>query len=104
MDEKKIEPTDMMVDAAANALSVDGNGHPLRVHADGVQYTYRILARSALLAALNAPDAAWLFEDDDAIRAEREQGWDDAAEYMESAYCFDAKDFRAANPYRPTAS
>lgn len=65
MTEKKIEPTDAMVDEAANMLSLYATGTSLRYQADGDARPYRNTARSALHAALNHPDARKLFADED---------------------------------------
>lgn len=67
MDEK-IEPTDAMVDWAANILCLDATHTSLRFHAEMAEHTYRNKARAvmrtALLLALNHPDAAGLFAAD----------------------------------------
>ena len=64
-ENKKIEPTDAMVDEAANALSIDGNGTSLHYRPDGVKRVYLKIARIALNVALNHPDAAGLFVNED---------------------------------------
>lgn len=65
MSNKKIEPTDAMVDEAANALSIDDYGTGLDRRTDSVQCAYLKLARITLRTALNHPDAAGLFADED---------------------------------------
>ena len=68
MSKKKIEPTDAMVDWAANILCLDATHTSLRFHAGLAQQAYRKKARAvmrtALSLALNHPDAAGLFECD----------------------------------------
>ena len=58
---KKIEPTEAMVDEAANILSLNATGTSLRFHDDPVKLAYRYRVIPALRAALNHPDAAGLF-------------------------------------------
>ena len=65
MDEK-IEPTDAMVDEAANALALGTTGRALHLQSDPVKRTYRNRALPALRAGLNHPDARGLFADEDA--------------------------------------
>ena len=110
---KKIEPTQAMVDWAANILCLDATHTSLRFHAGLAQQAYRNRARAvmrtALCLALNHPDAAGLFADEDAIRAAREQGWDDAADWVKRREAWTDEELRAANPHRaaqelPTAS
>ena len=60
-ESKQIEPTDAMVDEAANTLSLYATGTSLRFHADEVKCDYRNRVLPALRAALNHPDAAGLF-------------------------------------------
>ena len=95
MNEKKIEPTQAMVDIVdlADKLMV-------------------MDTRDLLRYALNHPDAAGLFKcdhtdyvhvDEAATRVEaaREQGWDDAADWsIHNINDIDAERIRAANPYR----
>ena len=57
--------------------------------------------RAILRAALNHPDAAGLFADEDTIRAAREQGWDDAATHVRVNGFTVVSALRRANPYRP---
>ena len=66
MDEKKIEPTEEMVDEAANMLSLHATGMSLRFQDGADKHTYRHRARVALRVALNHPDAPRLFADEDA--------------------------------------
>lgn len=75
--DKKIEPTDAMVDIVdlADKLMV-------------------VDTRDLLRYALNHPDARGLFADEDALRAAHERGWDEAAGWA-------GDEIRAANPYRP---
>ena len=104
MSKKKIEPTDAMVDEAANALSIDNYGTGLDRRTDSVQCTYLELARITLRATLNHPDAAGLFADEDALRAAREQGWDQATRWIDSYQGGPngrTTSARSANPYRP---
>ena len=63
--DKKIEPTDAMVDEAANALALETTGTALHLQSDLAKYTYRSRARVALRVVLNHPGAAGLFMDDD---------------------------------------
>ena len=100
-ESKKIEPTDAMVEAGANILSVNVTGISLRFHTDGVKCVYLKSARSALRAALNHPDAPGLFADEDATRAAREQGWDDAAQHIYNKGWEGVTALRKANPHRP---
>ena len=57
MDEK-IEPTDAMVNKAANALALEATGTALHLQSDAAKHTYRHRARVALRVVLNHPDAA----------------------------------------------
>lgn len=95
MNEKKIEPTQAMVDIVelADKLMV-------------------MDTRDLLRTALNHPDAAGLFEcdhtdyvhvDEAATRVEaaREQGWDDAAQHIYNKGWEGVTALRNANPYRP---
>lgn len=84
---KKIEPTDAMILEAASTGT--------RLGTD---------ARAILRAALNHPDAAGLFADEDTIRAAREQGWDQATRWIDSYQGGPNRrttSARSANPYRP---
>ena len=96
MNEKKIEPTDAMVDAvefAREFVALD--------------------ARTIMRAALNHPDAPGLFEcdytdyvhvDEDDLRAAREQGWDQATRWIDSYQGGPngrTTSARSANPHRP---
>ena len=69
MDEKKIEPTDAMVDEAANAMCITATDTSLSFYSDPVKRTYRNRSRTVLRAALNHPDARGLFADVDVLRA-----------------------------------
>ena len=87
MSKKQIEPTNSMV--------------------GGVELGHKLMQmdiRAILRAGLNHPDAAGLFADEDAIRAAREQGWDDAAEYIHDHGWPTRAALRKANPYRPAPS
>ena len=115
-ENKKIEPTDEMVNKAANALSLDATGMSMRHQEYWDARAYRNKARLALHSALNHPDAAGLFEEnhtdcahvDEAARrveAAREQGWDGAAEWVKDEFPgiqWAANALNAANPYRLT--
>lgn len=84
---KKIEPTVAMILEAAST------GTPLGTD-----------ARAILRAALNHPDAAGLFADEDTIRAAREQGWDQATRWIDSYQGGPngrTDSARSANPHRP---
>ena len=101
---KKIEPTDAMVDEAANAMSIDDYGTGLDRRIDSAQRAYLKLARITLRAALNHPDAAGLFAGEDALRAAREQGWDQATRWIDSYQGGPngrTDSARSANPHRP---
>ena len=63
--DKKIKPTDEMVNKAAHALALHATGMALRFQDDLGMRAYRNKARTALCAALNHPDAPGLFADDD---------------------------------------
>ena len=87
MSKKQIEPTDAMVENVAL-------GHKIM----------RTATRSILRAALNHPDAPGLFADEDALRAAREQGWDQATRWIDSYQGGPngrTTSARSANPYRP---
>lgn len=84
---KKIEPTDAMVEKVAL-------GHKLMSMDD----------RTILRLALNHPDAPRLFEDEDALRAAHEQGWDQAVDWIrgdQEGPSESTINARLANPYRP---
>ena len=66
MNEKKIEPTDAMVDEAANALCLNATDTSLSFQDDADKHAYRHRARVALRVALNHPDTPGLFADEDA--------------------------------------
>ena len=100
-ESKQIEPTDAMVDEAASALSIDANGTSLHRRSDVVKHVYLKIARIALRAALRHPDAPGLFADEDALRAAREQGWDEAAQHIYNKGWEGVTALRAANPHRP---
>ena len=68
MSKKKIEPTDAMVDKAANALALEATGTSLRFQDDADKHTYRHRARVALRVVLNHPDAPGLFAADEDAR------------------------------------
>lgn len=104
MNEKKIEPTEEMVDEAANMLSLHATGMSLRFQDGADKHTYRHRARVALRVALNRPAAPGLFADEDAIRAAREQGWDDAAQHIYNKGWEGVTALRKANPHRPALS
>lgn len=87
MNEKKIEPTQAMVDIVdlADKLMV-------------------MDARDLLRYALNHPDAPGLFAAEDALRAAREEGWDQATRWIDSYQGGPngrTSSARSANPYRP---
>ena len=85
--DKKIEPTDAMVEKVAL-------GHKLMSMDD----------RTILRLALNHPDAPGLFADEDDLRAAREQGWDQATRWIDSYQGGPngrTTSARSANPYRP---
>ena len=99
-----MEPTDAMVDEAANAMSIDDYGTGLDRRIDSAQRAYLKLARITLRAALNHPDSAGLFAGEDALRAAREQGWDQATRWIDSYQGGPngrTTSARSANPYRP---
>ena len=99
-----MEPTDAMVDEAANAMSIDDYGTGLDRRIDSAQRAYLKLARITLRAALNHPDAAGLFAGEDALRAAREEGWDQATRWIDSYQGGPngrTTSARSANPYRP---
>ena len=111
MDEK-IEPTEAMVNKAANALALETTGTALHLQSDAAKHTYRHRARVALRVVLNHPDAPGLFEcdhtdyvhvDEAATRVEaaREQGWDDAAQHIYNKGWEGVTALRKANPHRP---
>ena len=87
MTSKKIEPTDRMirdVETWGEIMGVDDLG--------------------LLRYALNHTDAPGLFADEDALRAAREQGWDQATRWIDSYQGGPngrTSSARAANPYRP---
>ena len=87
MSKKQIEPTNSMV--------------------GGVELGHKLMQmdiRAILRAALNHPDAAGLFTDEDTIRAAREQGWDQATLWIDSYQGGPngrTSSARSANPYRP---
>ena len=106
MNEKKIEPTDAMVEAGASSAWEEVNPGILgwnsisERHKEGCRRD----ARAVLTAALNHPDAPGLFADEDALRAAREQGWDQAVDWIrgdEGGPSGRTINARLANPYRP---
>ena len=103
---KKIEPTDAMVEAGASSAWEEANPGILgwnsisERHKEGCRRD----ARAVLTAALNHPDAAGLFADEDALRAAREEGWDQATRWIDSYQGGPngrTTSARSANPYRP---
>ena len=104
MSKKKIEPTDAMVDEAANALCLNATGTSLSFQDYADKHTYRHRARVALRVALNRPDMRGLFADEDTIRAAREQGWDQAVDWIrgeQEGPSWHTTNARLANPHRP---
>ena len=101
MSKKKSEPTDAMVDEAANALCLNATGTSLSFQDDADKHTYRHRARVALRVVLNHPDAAGLFADEDALRAAHEKGWDEAAQHIYNKGWEGVTALRKANPHRP---
>ena len=106
MSEKKIEPTEAMVEAGASSAWEEVNPGILgwnsisERHKEGCRRD----ARAVLTAALNHPDAAGLFADEDTIRAAREEGWDQATRWIDSYQGGPngrTTSARSANPYRP---
>ena len=69
MDEK-IEPTEAMVNKAANALALETTGTALHLQSDAANHTYRHRARVALRVVLNHPDAVGPFA------AEADRPWE----------------------------
>ena len=85
MNEKKIEPTQAMVEEALFHRPITPD-----------------TTRAILRIALNHPEAPRLFADEDALRAAREQGWDEAVEALgKTGFSRLAPALRNANPYRP---
>ena len=103
---KKITLTDAIVDDLALYL---GREYLLPGRPEVTTYPPRADTMDAwriITAVLSHPDAAGLFADEDAIRAAREQGWDDAAEwgYRTANLGHTAsKRIKDANPYRRIA-
>lgn len=106
MSKKKIEPTEAMVEAGASYAWEEVNPGILgwnsisEHHKEGCRRD----ARSVLAAALNHPDAPRLFADEDALRAAREEGWDQATRWIDSYQGGPngrTTSARSANPYRP---
>lgn len=88
---EKIEPSEEMVKSAHAAALGRSMGDPK---------TYRLILRTAL----NHPDAAGLFVDEDSLRDAREQGWDEAAEWGYRTANLghqDSNRIKDANPHRP---
>ena len=87
MSKKQIEPTNSMV--------------------GGVELGHKLMQmdiRAILRAALNHPDAAGLFADEHALRAAREQGWDQAVDWIrgdQGGPSGRTTNARLANPHRP---
>ena len=118
MNEKKIEPTDAMVEAGASYAWEEANPGILgwnsisERHKEGCRRD----ARAVLTAALNHPDAAGLFECDHTdyvhvdeaarrVEAAHGRGWDGAAEFLgKIGFRHLIPDLRAANPYRPASA
>ena len=67
---KKIEPTEAMVNKAANALALETTGTALHLQSDAANHTYRSRARVALRVLLNHPDAVGPFA------AEADRPWE----------------------------
>lgn len=91
MSKKKIEPTTAMVRDVECWRSFTGTAD-------------RTPLRPILRAALNHYDAPGLFADEDALRAAREQGWDQATLWIDSYQGGPngrTDSARSANPYRP---
>ena len=91
MSKKKIEPTDAMVRDVECWRSFTGTAD-------------RTPLRPILRAALNHYDAPGLFADEDALRAAREEGWDQATRWIDSYQGGPngrTSSARSANPYRP---
>ena len=65
MSKKQIEPTDAMVDEAANALAFEATGTALHLQSDLTKRIHLYRARVALRVALNHPDTAGRFADED---------------------------------------
>ena len=88
---KKIEPTVAMVRDVECWRSFTGTAD-------------RTPLRPILRAALNHYDAPGLFADEDALRAAREEGWDQATRWIDSYQGGPngrTDSARSANPYRP---
>lgn len=71
---------------------------------DRYDHLIQVAARRALTAVLNHPDAAELFADEDALRAAREEGWDQATRWIDSYQGGPngrTTSARSENPYRP---
>ena len=103
---KKIEPTDAMVEAGASYAWEETNPGILGWNSISEHHKKgcRRDARAVLAAALNHPDARGLFADEDALRAAREQGWDQATLWIDSYQGGPngrTDSARSANPYRP---
>ena len=91
MSKKKIEPTAAMVRDVECWRSFTGTADRTPLH-------------PILRAALNHYDAPGLFADEDALRAAREQGWDQATRWIDSYQGGPngrTTSARSANPYRP---
>ena len=91
MSKKKIEPTAAMVRDVECWRSFTGTADRTPLH-------------PILRAALNHYDAPGLFADEDALRAAREQGWDQATLWIDSYQGGPngrTDSARSANPYRP---
>ena len=87
MNEKKIEPTQAMVEEALFHRPITPD-----------------TTRAILRIALNHPEEPRLFADEDALRAAREQGWDEATRWIDSYQGGPngrTDSARSANPYRP---
>ena len=106
---KKITLTDAIVDDIALYL---GREYLIPGRPEVTTYPPRADTMDAwriITAVLSHPAAAGLFADEDAIRAAREQGWDDAADWVKRREAWTDEELRAANPHRaaqelPTAS
>ena len=98
---KKITLTDAIVDDIAFYL---GREYLLPGRPGVTTYPPRADTMDAwriITAVLSHPDAPGLFVDEDAIRAAREQGWDDAAQHIYNKGWEGVTALRRANPHRP---
>ena len=101
---KKIKPTDPIMDDIALYL---GRAYLPTVKPRVATYPPRVDTMDAwriVTAVLSHPDAAGLFADEDALRAAREQGWDEAAQHIYNKGWEGVTALRKANPHRPALS